>query len=129
MRYAQELSMQATQVAACNGLHEINQRLARWLLMSQDRLGGDVVPLTQEYLSHMLGTRRASVSVAASMLQKTGAITYNRGAVKIKNRRKLEDLACDCYEMMRRQSRRWDNESGRLGVPKNDARRQRSVRA
>ena len=62
--------MQATQVAACNRLHEVEQRLARWLLMSQDRMEGDVVPLTQEFLSHMLGTRRASVTVAGGILQK-----------------------------------------------------------
>jgi CRP-like cAMP-binding protein len=63
--YAQELAMQATQVAACNRLHDVEARLARWLLISQDRVGGDVLPLTQEFLSHMLGTRRASVTVAA----------------------------------------------------------------
>ena len=64
--------MQATHVAACNRLHEVDERLARWLLMSQDRLGGDIVPLTQEFLAHMLGTRRASVTVAAGILQKAG---------------------------------------------------------
>jgi CRP-like cAMP-binding protein len=82
-RFAQELGLQTSQVAACNRLHEIDERLARWLLMSQDRLGGDVVPLTQQFLSHMLGTRRASVTVAAGMLQKAGLITYTRGAVRI----------------------------------------------
>src|SRR5438309_589742 len=58
-RYSQAFALQATQVAACNRLHEVEERLARWLLMSQDRIGGDVVPLTQEFLAHMLGTRRA----------------------------------------------------------------------
>jgi CRP-like cAMP-binding protein len=111
LRCAQELTTQATQTAACNGLHEVHQRLARWLLMSQDRLGGDIVPLTQQFLAHMLGTRRASVTVAAGRLQRTGMIAYNRGVVRIKNRRKLEAAACACYRMMRRQFRRWEGES------------------
>jgi CRP-like cAMP-binding protein len=111
LRYMQELTLQATQVAACNRLHEVEERLARWLLMSQDRLGGDDVPLTQQFLAHMLGTRRASVTVAAGILQKAGLITYNRGKVKIKNRRDLRDASCECYEKMNRQSRRWQTES------------------
>src|ERR1700746_3873079 len=78
-RYSLDLGMQAIHVAACNRLHEVEERLARWLLMSQDRLGGDVVPLTQEFLAHMLGTRRASVTVAAGILQKAGLTTYYRG--------------------------------------------------
>ena len=109
-RYSQELGMQATQVAACNRLHQVEQRLARWLLMSQDRIGADVVPLTQEFLSHMLGTRRASVTVAAGILQKAGLIKYVRGAVTIVNRTKLEDAACECYAIISRQSQNWRNE-------------------
>jgi len=109
-RYSQELGMQATQVAACNRLHQVEQRLARWLLMSQDRIGADVVPLTQEFLSHMLGTRRASVTVAAGILQKAGLIKYVRGAVTIVNRAKLEDAACECYAIINRQSQNWRNE-------------------
>lgn len=103
--------MQAMQVAACNRLHEVPERLARWLLMSQDRIGGDRVPLTQEFLAHMLGTRRASVTVGAGILQKAGLITYTRGAVTILNRRNLEDAACECYQVITRQSRNWRNES------------------
>ncbi len=110
-RYSQELAMQATQVAACNRLHEVEQRLARWLLMSQDRVGGNVVPLTQEFLSHMLGTRRASVTVAAGILQKAGLIKYVRGAVTIVDRAKLEDAACECYGIISRQSQNWRNEA------------------
>lgn len=110
-RYSQELGMQATQVAACNRLHEVEQRLARWLLMSQDRIGADVVPLTQEFLSHMLGTRRASVTVAAGVLQKAGLIKYSRGAVTIVDRAKLEDAACECYAIISRQSQSWRNEA------------------
>jgi CRP-like cAMP-binding protein len=71
-RYVQVLGMQGTQVAACNRLHEVDERLARWLLMCQDRIGSNFVPLTQEFLAHMLGTRRASVTVAAGILQKAG---------------------------------------------------------
>jgi CRP-like cAMP-binding protein len=111
LRYSHELTMQATQVAACNRLHEVDERLARWLLMSQDRLGCDIVPLTQEFLAHMLGTRRASVTVAAGILQKAGLITYTRGAVKIKNRRSLKDATCECYGLLTRQVDIWQNES------------------
>jgi CRP-like cAMP-binding protein len=110
-RFAQELGLQSSQVAACNRLHEIDERLARWLLMSQDRLGGDLVPLTQEFLSHMLGTRRASVTVAAGMLQKAGLITYTRGAVKIEDRTNLEEATCECYEIMTRQIKKWREEA------------------
>jgi len=111
-RYSQELAMQATQVAACNRLHGVEARLARWLLMSQDRVGGNVVPLTQEFLSHMLGTRRASVTVAAGVLQKAGLIRYARGAVTIVHRGRLEDAACECYRIITRQAQNWRNETG-----------------
>jgi len=110
-RYSHALAMQATQVAACNRLHEVEERLARWLLMSQDRLGGDDVPLTQEFLAHMLGTRRASVTVAAGILQKAGLITYTRGAVRIVDRGTLENAACECYETMTNQALMWERES------------------
>ena len=115
-RYSLDLGMQAVHVAACNRLHEVDERLARWLLMSQDRLGGDVVPLTQEFLAHMLGTRRASVTVAAGILQKAGLITYNRGHVRIENRERLEEAACECYGAMKKQSLLWDQEANRLGT-------------
>jgi CRP-like cAMP-binding protein len=110
-RYVQFLAMQGTQVAACNRLHEVDERLARWLLMSQDRIGSDTVPLTQEFLAHMLGTRRASVTVAAGMLHKAGLISYNRGHVKIQDRAHLEQAACECYEVMQRQTKNWQRES------------------
>lgn len=108
--FAQELALQSSQVAACNRLHDIDERLARWLLMSQDRLGGALVPLTQEFLSHMLGTRRASVTVAAGMLQKAGLTTYTRGAVRIERRTQLENAACDCYGIMTKQIEQWRGE-------------------
>ena len=109
-RYVQMLAMQGTQVAACNRLHEVDERLARWLLMCQDRIGSSLVPLTQEFLAHMLGTRRASVTVAAGILQKAGLITYSRGHVNIVDRGRLEGACCECYEIMQQQDRRWRTE-------------------
>ncbi|MGA8619919.1 MAG: Crp/Fnr family transcriptional regulator [Candidatus Sulfotelmatobacter sp.] len=110
-QFGQMLSMQGSQVAACNRLHEVDERLARWLLMSQDRVGGNVVSLTHEFLAHMLGTRRSSVTVAAGLLSKAGLITYNRGHVKIENRGRLEDAACECYELLSRHTDMWKRES------------------
>jgi CRP-like cAMP-binding protein len=110
-RFSQQMGLQATQVAACNRLHPVEQRLARWLLMSQDRIGGDIVPLTQQFLAHMLGTRRASVTVAAKILQKTGVIIYTRGVVNVRDRRRLEKSACECYAAMTKQSLTWQAES------------------
>lgn len=106
-RYSLTLGMQASQVAACNGLHEVDARLARWLLMCHDRLGFDSVPLTQEFLSQMLGIRRASVTVAAGILQKAGLIRSARGEVTILNRKGLEELACECYGIINHQMERW----------------------
>jgi CRP-like cAMP-binding protein len=106
-RYAQELSIQAIQIAACNRLHEVDQRLARWLLMSRDRVGHSTFPLTQEFIAHMLGTRRASVTVAAGNLQKRGLISYTRGQVTIKDPAGLEAAACECYQGINRQIERW----------------------
>lgn len=110
-RFAHNMAMQATTIAACNRLHNVDQRLARWLLMSRDRIESDFVPLTQEYLSHMLGTRRASVTDAAGYLQKKKLITYARGEVSITNVDKLKRAACECYEAMNRQMRNWHDES------------------
>lgn len=110
-RFSQELTLQSTHVAACNRLHDIDERLARWLLMSQDRLGGDTVNLTQEFLAHMLGTRRASVTVAAGILQKAGIISYSRGSVKIVSRDQLEDATCECYQAINQQTQKWRNET------------------
>lgn len=109
-RFAQQLAMQSTQIAACNRLHDVEERLARWLLMSRERIGSDDLPLTQEFLSQMLGTRRASVSVAASILQRAGMITYTRGNVTILDKSKLEDAACDCYQIIQRQLKNWQAE-------------------
>jgi CRP-like cAMP-binding protein len=89
--------MQISQTAACNRLHDIQQRLARWLLMTQDRVSLGVLPITHDFIATMMGTDRSTVSLAASVLQKKGIIEYVRGAVKIVNRRKLEKSACECY--------------------------------
>jgi len=110
-RYAQELNLQGAQIAACNKLHPVEQRLARWLLMSQDRVGSSIFTLTQEFLSHMLGTRRASVTIAAGTLQKAGLITYKRGQVKIEKRSKLEEFSCECYRALRNQMKSWSGNS------------------
>jgi CRP-like cAMP-binding protein len=92
-------------------VHEVDERLARWLLMSQDRIGGSMIPLTQEFLAHMLGTRRASVTVAAGMLQKAGLISYVRGQLKIEDRERLEGACCECYATLIRQLKSWKAES------------------
>jgi CRP-like cAMP-binding protein len=110
-RFAHQLSMQAMQIAACNRLHEVGERLARWILMSQDRILSNALPLTQEFLAQMLGTRRSSVTVAAGALQKAGLISYTRGSVKILKRRKLEAAACDCYGIVQEQLQSWNAEA------------------
>jgi CRP-like cAMP-binding protein len=110
-QYGLFLAMQGTQVAACNRLHEVDERLARWLLMTQDRVGGNNITLTHEFLAHMLGTRRSSVTVAAGVLSKAGLITYFRGQVKIESRAGLEEASCECYELLRRHTENWKKET------------------
>jgi CRP-like cAMP-binding protein len=107
-RYAAIRGMQVAQTAACNRLHDIEQRLARWLLMTQDRVDSASLPITHDFLATMLGTDRPSVSLAAGVLQKKKLIEYTRGAVKIVNRKKLEDSACECYGVIRQ----YDGELG-----------------
>jgi CRP-like cAMP-binding protein len=109
-RFSMILAMQSTQIAACNRLHEVVERMARWMLMSHDRIGGKTLPLTQEFLGQMLGTRRASVSTAAGVLQKAGIISYTRGTVSILNRGKLEASSCECYGIIQQQRRNWEME-------------------
>ena len=110
-QYGQIMAMQGAQIAACNRLHEVDERLARWLLMTQDRIGSDLISLTHEFLANMLGTRRSSVTVAAGVLQKAGLITYSRGSVKIEKRERLEDAACECYQLIRRHTQLWEKEA------------------
>jgi CRP-like cAMP-binding protein len=107
-RYAAIRGMQVAQTAACNRLHGIEQRLARWLLMTQDRVDSRSLPITHDFLATMLGTDRPTVSLAAAVLQRKKLIEYPRGAVKIVNRKKLEDSACECYAVIRR----YDGELG-----------------
>jgi CRP-like cAMP-binding protein len=84
-------------LSACNALHSVDQRCARWILMSRDRAPGDAFPLTQEFMAIMLGVRRSSISVSASKLQEEGLIAYRHGRMMILDRRKLENAACECY--------------------------------
>lgn len=90
-----------SQLAACHGLHEIEERLARWLLMVQDRVGSDRFYLTQEFLAEMLGSRRTSVTLAAGTLQRSGVIEYSRGHIRVMDRKGLESAACECYPVVR----------------------------
>ncbi len=96
-RFALMNAIQGAQLAACNRLHETEQRLARWLLMCQDRVDSRLLPLTHEFLAQMLGTGRPSVSLAAAALENAGLIENSRGAVRILNRKNLEHAACECY--------------------------------
>ena len=96
-RYALAFMNQTARSSACNRMHEIHQRLARWLLLVHDRVQGDEFGLTQEYLSEMLGVRRPSVSIAARTLHDDGLIEYRWGRIRVVDRRGLEDAACDDY--------------------------------
>ena len=96
-RYDAIRGVQVAQTAACNRLHDVEQRLARWLLMTQDRVDSGMLPITHDFLATMLGTDRATVSLAAAVLQRKKLLRYTRGAVKILNRKKLEESACECY--------------------------------
>lgn len=99
-RYTQALFNQIAQGAACNSVHSVEERMCRWLLMTQDRVGEDEFPLTQEFLSQMLGVRRPTVSIAASILQKAGLIRYSRGGITILDREGLEASSCECYRII-----------------------------
>lgn len=101
--YAQALFVAVSQSAACNARHPVEQRLCRWLLLSSDAVRSDGLPLTQEFLSAMLGVRRAGVSVAASGLRREGLIAYTRGRVSILDRAGLERGACECYGVVKSQ--------------------------
>lgn len=99
-RYAVLQGMQVAQTAACNRLHGVAKRLARWLLMAQDRVGKGTLPITHDFLATMLGTGRPTVSLAARALRHKKAIHYSRGAVQILDRKKLEASACSCYRVI-----------------------------
>jgi CRP-like cAMP-binding protein len=99
-RYAAVHGLQVAQTAGCNRPHDVEQRLCRWLLLAQDRVGSGLLRITHDFLAMMLGTDRPSVSVAAGGLQKKRIIEYTRGSVKILNRKKLESSACECYSII-----------------------------
>src|SRR5215470_4899221 len=96
-RYVQCFITQIAQSSACNRAHSLDERCARWLLMTHDRVKGDEFPLTQEFLGAMLGVRRAGVSVAAATMQRAGLIEYKRGVIRVLNRAGLEAASCECY--------------------------------
>ena len=105
-RHLNVMLFQAQQNGACHALHAIDGRLCRWLLQAQDVLQSEIVELTQEFLSHMLGVQRSSVSVSAHGLQAAGLIRYSRGKIEIVNRAGLEESACECYAAIRNQARK-----------------------
>ncbi len=100
-RYLQGFLVQTAQTAACNRMHNIEERLARWLLACRDRMESDRLQLTHEFLGQMLGAPRTTVTLAAGLLHKAGMINYSRGLVTIKNRAELEDTAYECYRIVR----------------------------
>ncbi len=103
--YDQQVSgiilFQAQQSAACHAIHTVEARLCRWILYSQDVTGWDQIELTHEFLSHMLGVQRSSVSLCAHTLQESGLIRYSRGRITILNRKGIEECACECYSVIR----------------------------
>jgi CRP-like cAMP-binding protein len=102
-RYFQAHLVLTGQTAACNRLHDIAERLARWLLMCHDRMESDTFAITHEFLGHMLGTPRSTVTLAAGILNKSGLIAYSRGKVLVKDRKGLEKAACECYQTIRKE--------------------------
>lgn len=101
LRYSLVLLKQVSQTAACNRNHHLGERLARWMLLCQDRVGGSEIRLTQEFIAQMLGTRRSRVSEAAIILQTAGLIRYSRGIITILDREGLEEYACECYKVVK----------------------------
>jgi CRP-like cAMP-binding protein len=102
--YAHSLLTQVSQSAVCNRFHVVDARLARWLLMTADRLGASEFLLTQDFISNMLGVRREGVNKAAGVLQKDGLINYSRGRIKILDRAGLEEVSCECYGIIKEES-------------------------
>lgn len=100
-RYVLAFFSQTSQQVACNSLHSVEERCSRWLLLTHDRVGSDEFPLTQEFLSQMLGVRRASVTVVAGILQRAGFIRFRRGRMTILDRQGLEESSCECYGIIR----------------------------
>jgi CRP-like cAMP-binding protein len=105
-RYLQALFNQIAQTTACNRVHSTEQRLARWILMTEDRVGADTFSLTQEFMGQMLGVRRATVNEAAGRLQRQGVISYRRGVLTVRDRKRLEGISCECYAIVRKEFER-----------------------
>jgi CRP-like cAMP-binding protein len=106
VRHDQLVSAQVQQVAACNALHELEERLSRWLLQTRDLIKSDTLPLTQEFLSQMLGVQRSSVTLVARKLQEAGLINYRRGRIHVLEVEALRDSCCECYAAINRQFHR-----------------------
>jgi CRP-like cAMP-binding protein len=106
LRYTQALLTQMAQTAVCNRHHSVNQQLCRWLLLSLDRLSGNKLTMTQELIANMLGVRREGVTESAGRLQKLGVIQYERGHITVLNRLKLEELCCECYAVVKKETDR-----------------------
>jgi len=103
LSFVQKIYAQVSQTTLCNRLHHVEERLPRWLLMCHDRIDGDVLPLTQEFIAIMLGASRVSVTLAAKDLQKIGRIKYVRGKITVLDRAGLENGACECYKIVKRE--------------------------
>src|SRR5450432_2071187 len=106
LRYTQALITQMAQTAVCNRHHSVDQQLARWLLLSLDRLPDNKLNMTQELIANMLGVRREGVTDAAGKLQKLGVITYSRGLITVLDRHELEKLSCECYGVVKKETDR-----------------------
>lgn len=104
-RYSQLVIETISQSAACNRVHVIEERCARWLLMSHDRVASDEIPLTQEFLAQMLGVRRPGVTVAIGILERAGLIAHGRGRITVTNRKGLEAASCECYGAIKRREK------------------------
>lgn len=102
LRYVDAFHIQVAQTAACNGRHRIEQRLARWLLMAGDRIEDDTFPMTQDFMSYMLGVQRPGVSVALGALERAGLVQRGRGTIQILDRPGLEEASCECYAIVQR---------------------------
>jgi CRP-like cAMP-binding protein len=106
LRYTQSLLTQMAQTAVCNRHHSVDQQLCRWLLLSLDRLAGNQLTMTQELIANMLGVRREGVTDAAGKLQKLGVIEYRRGHITVLDRPRLEQMCCECYEVVKKETDR-----------------------
>jgi CRP-like cAMP-binding protein len=107
LRHTHTLFTMVSQTAACNRLHTVEERLARWLLTMRDRVESDEYLLTQEFIARMLGTRRSGVTVAAGILQQAGLINYRRGRINILDREGLEEVSCECYRSVKEEYDRY----------------------